>query len=266
VTAVRRTSVLVLAVLLAAASAAADVVITADEVIRCWKVEPAGHDSVRFTLPRWKQRTLSTFDIYEVRLADSKRVAELSTRLPQLDVVLDSRQPIPPAAARAEQLRQHAREASAEDRDDHPAVVEPLALDASATTMMATCWEVRTALLKCGPSDDTVAALLREVRREEEAIRKLWPGVVASIFSGLSLGLVGGVGGFAVGYGHTLNDPIEHPDDYMKGCCAGTIGGSLTGAVIGWALSDGIADGHRKRVNNLVRRTNRAFWSRHDPD
>ena len=103
-TAMRRLSVLVPAVLLAAATAAADVVITADEVIHCWDVRPAGSDSVCFMLPRLELRTLSTLDIYEIRLTGPGRVAALSSQLPQVRVVLDSGQPIPAPAARARQM------------------------------------------------------------------------------------------------------------------------------------------------------------------
>jgi hypothetical protein len=94
---------LVPAVLLAAATVAADVVITAEEVIPC-SVVTCDTSFTRLTLPTGGSRMLNTRDALEIRLSDSSRVAELSTRLPQLRVVLDSGQPVPAPAIRTGEM------------------------------------------------------------------------------------------------------------------------------------------------------------------
>ena len=101
--AIRRKFVLGLAVLLAAATAAADTVITAKEVISC-SVVSADTNFVRLKLPRGGIRMLNTRDIHEIRLSDSSRVAELAAQLPGLEVTPDSAQPAPPPSVPASSL------------------------------------------------------------------------------------------------------------------------------------------------------------------
>ncbi len=90
-TAVRWKLAFGLAVLLAATPAAADTVVTAEEVIPC-SVESADASFLGLKLPQGGFRVMYTRDIYELRLSDSSRVAELATRLPQLRIILDSGQ------------------------------------------------------------------------------------------------------------------------------------------------------------------------------
>lgn len=96
-TAVRRKSVLFLALLLAAATADADTVVTIDEVIAC-SVESADADSIRVRMTRpsrrprsrreayhfnrmvGRSRMLLAADIYEIRLAGFGRVADMAAR------------------------------------------------------------------------------------------------------------------------------------------------------------------------------------------
>jgi hypothetical protein len=198
-TATHRTLVLGLAVLLAAAMAVADTVITAEEVISCRWVESAGPDSIRFTPPGLRTGVLSTRDICEIRLSDSSRVAELAAQLPGVRVILDSGQPIPPPAVRAEQLRQErAHEARAEDLPEYAVVVETLAHNASPAKMAARCRDMDAVLRECGRGDDTVVELLREIDREEAALRRIWPEAGTYLLSGTCCGLLGMTAGTAL--------------------------------------------------------------------
>jgi len=219
-TAIRRTFVLGLAVLLAAATAAADTVVTAREVISC-AVESADPDSIRIRLTpprsrpkstreayesratRRRNRTLPVRDIYEVRLADADRVSELRARAPRLRVTQDSGQAIPAPAVRArEMLRsriQQVRKAPAADPHPDNAVVDTLPLRTSPSEMAARCAEMTTALLECELSGDTVSALLREVSRESGALGRIWPQAAAWLaLSPVGGGLIGGLIGHVI--------------------------------------------------------------------
>jgi hypothetical protein len=259
-TAKSRRFVLVLAVLLAATPAAADIVITADEVIHCWDVRPMGNDSVCFTLPRLELRTLSTFDIYEVRLAGSSRVTKLAAQLPQLRITVDSGQYVPPPAVRAEQLRQRVREASAENLLEYAVVVETLAMKASPAEMAARCREMKAALLECERSSQTVAGLLREVRREEAAVRGIWPQATNYLVSGPIAGLLVGLAGGAIGNAIYPEDPMVfcQPGGAIVGCPVGCIVGFVTGVAVSKWRRVSLVARHRDRVNVLVYRVNRA--------
>ena len=275
--AIRRTSVLGLVVLLAAATAAADTVITAEEVIPCWDVRPAGCDSICFTLPRLELRTLSTLDVYEVRLADSGRVAELSARLPQLRVVLDAGQPVPAPAVRAREmlpLREGVRRRPA----GHAGVLDTLCLPTTPEKMVARCWEMDTLLRKYERYDTAVASLLREVRNEQTALRGIWRDVRTPLLS-VALGVSGMVAGTWLGWAEGPPQcapplPYAAPGTgstecgYTPGTCViGTAPvGCLVGSVFGYVLGAGVGrylrvaslKVHRNRVNELVRRVNRA--------
>jgi len=268
---VSRTSVLGLAVLLAAATAAADVVITANEVIHCWDVRPAGSDSVCFTLPRLELRTLSTFDIYEVRLTDSSRAAKLSTRLPLLKITLDSGQPVPPPAVRAEQLQQErVREARVSGVSGYAGGIDALPPSASQAEMATRCRDLNAALLQCDRDDDTVVQLLRDVNVEAEALR-LAPRQPAMYLYPPCGCLLGMAIGTLIGWvtaPPTVNDPynVFFSDSTLivdaSGCCfggaAGGTAGLVTGVTLGMESHEGRLDGHRSRVYELIRRVNRA--------
>ena len=287
-TAIRSMSRLGLAVLLAAATAAADVVITADKVVHCSKVEPAGSDSVRFTLPGLEQRTLSTSSIYEVRLADSSRVAELSAQLPHLRVRLDSGQPAKPPVGRArwemmELVVDGVSWAGAPDPPMRAHVLDTLCLPTTPEKMMAKCREMDTLLRNYERNDTTVVSLLREVRNEQAVLRGVWPGERTRLFSG-----AGGILGMAVGTwrGWIKGPPRCAPPCWYfvpfpgtptcgstpavcvigaapVGCVVGGVLGYVLGACTGAWLREEALKEHRNRVNGLVRRVNRAVASAH---
>jgi len=234
--------VLGLAVLLAAATAAADTVIIADEVIFC-RVVSADTNFVRLELPEGGIKMLYTRDVSEIRLTDSSRVAELVTQLPQARITL----------APARQI----------------GALDTLSRNASPTEMAARCRDMDAVLRECGRSDNTVFDLLREVDREQEALRGIWPrlGLVLCLASGTGLG--GGIGafigeairptvincgmGYGPGYVHIGGGPV--------GCLVGSVVGTLGGAAIGISNRAVLVARHRGRVNDLIRKVNRAIAS-----
>jgi len=233
-TAVSRLSVLGLAVLLAAATAAADVVITADEVIPC-SVVLADTDFVRLKLPQGGIRMLCARGVSEIHLTDSSRVAEMGARLRGIKVTW------------------------------HADVLGTLARNASPAEMAARCREMDAALDECGRKDDTVAGLLREVNREAEALQGLLPRPAMAICvpCGCLLGMaVGTFVGAAVA-------PTEvagfDADGFFRSSGIGCGAGAVLGAGTGMAISTGYGAyqvaRHRDRVNDLVRRVNRAVAS-----
>jgi len=271
-TAVRRMSAIGLAVLLLASTAAADTVITADEVIHCWDVTPAGSDSVCFTLPRLELRTLSTLDVYEVRLPDSSRVAALSERLPQLRVVLDAGQPVPDPAVRIrETLRLRlvrTREARAKGLLWCADVMDTLPRGASPAQMAAWCRDMEFVLRERGTGDEEAAVLLREVSCEAEALRSIGPNMGTCCLYGTLGALLGGLIGVPVGY--AIRPGTSNESDLFPcgpGPVVGAAVGCATGAVIGtagtWMRSRLVTAQHRDRVNDLARRVNRAVASAH---
>ena len=285
-TAVRWKLALALAALLAATTAAADVVITANEVVLCSKVEPAGSDSISFTLPGLEQRTLPTSSIYEVRLAESSRVAELSAQLPHLRVRLDTGQPAKPPVGRArwemmELVVDGVSWAGAPDPPMRAHVLDTLCLPTTPEKMMAKCREMDTLLRNYERNDTTVVSLLREVRNEQAVLRGVWPGERTRLFSG-----AGGILGMAVGTwrGWIKGPPrcappvcyvvpaIDMPacgytpatcviGSAPVGCVVGGVLGYVLGACTGAWLREEALKEHRNRVNELVRRVNRAVAS-----
>jgi hypothetical protein len=268
----RRSFVLGLAVLLAAATAAADKVITAQEVISC-RVVSASADSVRLTLTQGQSRTLPTWDVYEVRLSDTARVAELAVQLPRAKVILDSGQSVPPPEVRtreAMRLRLDlAREARAKGLPWHADVVDTLARRTTPDEMAARCRDMDAALRECGRSDRTIAELLREVSREQATLRRLWPraGPALCLASGTGLG---GCTGVLIGEGirpTVIDCGIGYGPGGMDigggpvGCLVGSVAGSLGGAAIGIGYRAVLIARHRNRVNDLVRSVNRAIAS-----
>jgi hypothetical protein len=278
VTAVRRTSALGLAVLLAAATAAADIIITTDEVIPCWDVGPTGSDSVCFMLPRLERRTVSALDIYEIRLADSGRVVALSSRLPQLRVVLDSGQPIPAPAARTREMPP-LRENLNRPHVEHPESLDTVCPATTPEKMMAKYVEMDILLRKRERNDTAVVNLLREVHNEQAALRGIWPDLRTHLLCGAcgTLGMAGGTWlgwtadppqlvdpscGTAPGTGSTecWFDPGTCVTGAAPvGCFVGSIFGSALGAGVGRLLRDDALRRHRNCVNDLVRRANRAI-------
>ena len=88
-----RTSAFGLAVVLATATAMADTVVTAREVI-AGSIQTADSSFVRLKMPGGGIRMLVTSDVYELRFSDPGRIEDFSILLPKVKVVLDSGQPI----------------------------------------------------------------------------------------------------------------------------------------------------------------------------
>ena len=264
-TAMRRLSVLVPAVLLAAATAAADTAITAEEVIPC-SVELADPSFLSLRLPQGGSRILNTRDVYEVRIPDSNRFVEIAAQVPQLKVTLDSGQAVPTRAVRArEMLRlrlQRAREAQAKGFPGYAEVVGPLR-GTSASEMVAKCSDMDFVLRERVRSDEAVAGLLREVSREEETLRRLWLRWTTCLYApcGGLLGMaIGGLLAFAMD--PFLGDPAPPGGSHASGPYIALVGcsaaGLVTGAAVGAARNRSILAGHRDLVSDLIRRVNLA--------
>jgi hypothetical protein len=259
----RRTLVLGLAVLLAAATAAADTVITADEIIAC-SVESADASFLSLKLPQEGLRILYTRDIFEVRLSDSSRVAGLAAQLPEVRVALDTGQPVPPREDRArEMLRlrlERTREARAKGLPGYPDVVDTLPLRTSPSEMAARCRDMDVVLCECGRSDRTVAGLQRETRSEQAALHRLGLMAVTTCLAGTLGGVPGGLIGIAIGVASTIpaQSGAEEGGGAMLGCGVGGAVGAAVGVTIDIVHNRGILARHRNLVNDLVRRVNRA--------
>jgi hypothetical protein len=249
-------------VLLAAATAAADTVITAEEIISCEAVSAdSGH--LRLNLPWDSVRMLEIRDVYEMRLPDSSRVAELAAELPQMRVTLDSGQYIPPPDVRAERLlRRSSLEALTRDpRYAHG--VDTLAQPTSKEGMVARCWELRTALLDCGLSDDTVVRLLHDVNREAMELRGIQPEAskyyccapCGGLLGAVLAGAVGGIISAALGGEGDL--PNKALGAWMVGSAVGFVPGLMAGTAIGGTMLRRTIERHRVRVNDPVLRVNR---------
>jgi predicted nucleic acid-binding protein len=280
-TAIRWKFVLGLAVMLAAATAAADTVITAKEVISC-SVESADADAVRLKLTRprrralsrreayelgWRRRRiLSTIDVCEIRLSDSSRVAELAAQLPRVKVTLDSGQYVPPSAVRAREMLRLEQDLAREARARGLPWIDTLVLSSSPGEMASRCRYMTAMLRAGGRSDKTVAGLLREVRREEAALRRTWPQAAArSLIYGTGCGLLGM--GMTLGTLYYLAIQGEgHAEPSDAGCI---VGGSAAGGALGLITGVALAVKSQKRllarrrghVNDLVRKVNRVFAS-----
>ncbi len=105
--AVRHTSVIGLALLLAAATAAADTVVTANEVINCLVVW-SDTNFTRLKLPNGSVRMLYTRDIRELRLSDPNRVIDPPPRPPPVTPSPDSARLVPPPSVAANDLTGYA--------------------------------------------------------------------------------------------------------------------------------------------------------------
>jgi hypothetical protein len=203
-------------------------------------------------------------------------------------VTLDSGQPIPPPAVRAEHLRQrHVHDTRTEDLTEHAVVRESLQLrldrarearakglpwygdvidtlprGASPAQMTTWCRNMEVVLRVSGRSDEAAAGLLNEVSHEEEAVRRIWPALGTTCLAGALGGALGPLIGIPVGYGVDPNKYSEcgwlGTNGSFFGCLAGGVAGPVIGMGIGaWARVSLIAR-HRNRVNNLARRVNRA--------
>jgi hypothetical protein len=261
------------------APAAADTVITAQEVISC-SVVSASADSVRLTLSQGKSRTLPTWDVYEVLLSDTARVAELAALLPRAKVILDSGQLVPlPEVLTREAMRlrlDRARESRARGLPGQADVVDTLARNASPAAMAARCRDMDAVLRECGRSDDTVFYLLRDVDREREAIRGIWaqwPTLLCIECVGVPSGCTGFWVVEAIRPTEVYTDCIgigpggRYPSNCVLdvggpvGLIVGTVAGYLGGAAIGSGWRAVLVAKHRYRVNDLIRRVNRAVAS-----
>jgi hypothetical protein len=147
--------------------------------------------------------------------------------------------------------------------------LDTLARNASPAVIAARCRDMYAALRECGRSDRTIAELLREVSGEQATLRRLWPWAVvpALCLSGTGLGGCTGVligegirptgGNCGIGYGLGDMDIGGGP----VGCLVGSVAGSLGGAAIGIGYRAVLIARHRNRVNDLVRKVNRAIAS-----
>jgi hypothetical protein len=264
VTALRHRLVLGLAVLLAAGTAVADIVITAEEVL-VGTVGSADISSLDLKLPQGCTRIIYTRDILEVRMPYSSRVAELAAQLPGAKVELDSGQPVPPRDARVQEMLrlrlERASEAFAKGLPPHGAIIDTLPRSASPAEMTARCRDMDFVLRECGRSDETVAGLLREVNREAEALRRNGLHSGTCCISGACGGLLGGIIGVLVVLAY---DPSGGSFDYAsQGAlippAAGCVLGSAIGATLGTSLrTESLTRQRRSRVSDLIRRVNRA--------
>jgi hypothetical protein len=238
-TAIRWKSVLGLAVLLAAATAAADTVVTAAEVISC-RVVSADTNFVHLKLPQGGIRMLSTRDVREIRLSDSSRVAELAARLPGARVTW------------------------------HADVLDTLARNASPAEMAGRCRDMDAALRECGRSNRTAARLLREVNREAVELAKTPPKSASYLWGIACCGLLGGSIAVVGGVEFPQRFPLVGQETSWKilrdvgcGVLAGTgvgiIPSLLCGPTVGEAMRTSEIRRHRARVNDLVRRVNRVI-------
>jgi hypothetical protein len=244
-----------LAALLAAAPAAADTVVTAAEVIAC-SVQSVDSSYVRLKLPPGGIRLLPVCDVCEIRLSDSGRAAELAVRLPQLRIVPDSGQSIPSPEQRRQDLSGRARPSG------RAGSMDTLAAGASPAEMRGRCEDLKVALFGCGRGDDSVAGLLHEVTCEAEALR----GIESRWQMRIPVP-AGGVLGMAAG--SALGAAIEPPQVCCFsgmyslggcgwGCAAGGVLGLLAGVIFGRIPYERFLTKHRSRINDLVRRFNRA--------
>ena len=231
-TAIRRTAVLGLAVLLAVPTAAADTVITAEEVISC-SVVLCDTNFTRLSLPSGGIRMLHTRDVREIRLSDSSRVAELTALLPDVRVTWPAE------------------------------VLDTLAPNATRTQMVARCNEAKAVLLECGRSDAAVVGLLQDVASEARALDRIRPQATTHLMSGSCGGLLVGPIGALVGAGMAPT-PVtglgcsELASGCGYGCAAGSVLGVVAGMTIGAVCRENQIARHRSRVNDLVRRVNLA--------
>jgi hypothetical protein len=115
----------------------------------------------------------------------------------------------------------------------------------------------------CGRSDATVPRLLDEIDREDDAQGELWPRAAKVCLYGTGGALLGGLIG-------AVTWPTSAVGDQMQAIGTGIVVGAAVGCVVGSAI--GIAIGsaqreahlmkqHRSRVNDLIRRVNRAIAS-----
>jgi hypothetical protein len=264
---IRRTFVLGLAVLLAAATAVADTVITADDVL----IGTVGSADISFLdlkLPQGGTRIMYTRDILEVRMSDSSRVAELAAQLPQVRVTVDSGQPIPPRDVRAhEMLRlrlEHAREVHAKGLPPYGDVVDSLPRDASPAEIIVRCRDMYFVLRACGRNDEVVLRLLHEVNSEADALTRTWTGLWSYCLYGTLGGLPGGCIGLAIGERINPTPPGMDPDGCTihggpVGLAVGCAAGPVIAMIVGTSLrTEAQMRQHRSRVNDLIRRVNRA--------
>jgi hypothetical protein len=229
------------AVLLAAATAAPDTVITVREVIPC-SVVAVDTNFVRLRLPQGGIRVFDTHDVLELRLSDPSRFPDLATQLPRVEVVPASALPPQPSPASDSSLLYR------------PGVMDTLPRRASPAAMAAKCREMEAVLRGCGLTNDTVFELFHEVDREQAALRSIWPQVAVHSLFVPTAGLLGWSIGTLFSFVFSSNPCEPSPVGPTVGCIAGSLAGAALGT---WRSMDLIAR-HRDRVNHLVRRVNLA--------
>ena len=142
-------------------------------------------------------------------------------------------------------------------------IIDTLVGAVSPADMAAKCREMDVALRGCGRSDDTVVEMLREVSREEDALRigrhaGTWCtyascGALPGTAAGTALGFAIDPPNFDV-----ERDAAWSCGSVVLGAVVGCAAGSLIGIAIGRSQRVALIARHRHRVNNLVRRANRA--------
>ena len=255
-TAICRKSVFGLALLLAAALAAADTVITAEEVIPC-SVVSADTNFVRLRLPDGGIRMLETHNVREIRLSDPSRVAAVAAELGHLEATPDSGRhaPLPDVCAEQERRRSVLDDLAEDLRAGRG--MDTLPRSTTRAAMVAWCRELRTALLDCSPRDDAVARLSGDVDREAAELRTV-PPVACSRGCAAFGGLLGAAVGAGIVY---AMDPTYGSPFSDAGVQLGFYTGGFLGVLTGYGgseiLRNRILAHHRKKVNDLVRRFNR---------
>ncbi len=123
-----------------------------------------------------------------------------------------------------------------------------------------------------GRIDNTVFDLLREVNREQQALGGIWP-MWRRVLCAEAIGVPVGCAGFLVGQAiKPMGGYLEYgpggPGDCVMDCGGGPAGlllGAVAGAIGGEVASNAwrsaLVSRHRDRVNDLVRKVNRAIAS-----
>jgi hypothetical protein len=151
------------------------------------------------------------------------------------------------------------------DMASHIGPLDTLPLCVSPTEMAALCRRMDTVLRRCGLTDDAIDELLHEVRLEALALGRIWP-LSRTWHYALGGGVLGGAMGCGVGQAVRPAGCIGVSGAWWGvdlggtpvGTGVGCAAGSLIGAAIGIGRRGVLVARHRDRINDLIRRVNRA--------